>query len=101
MVTHAVGRAAITSSEEFTLSQMIETFLRAIMRASSKADCGNRSKARLRAAKIRPLYATTGRPGLTRASDEISGAAFYLDCRVGRKAATSPGLRSILSTSLA
>jgi hypothetical protein len=32
---------------------------------------------------------------------ETNGGAFYLDCRVGRKAATSPGLRNILSTSLA
>ena len=31
----------------------------------------------------------------------LAVAAFYLDCRVGRKAATSPGLRNILSTSLA
>jgi hypothetical protein len=32
---------------------------------------------------------------------ETSTGAFYPDCRVGRKAATSPGLRNILSTSLA
>jgi hypothetical protein len=32
---------------------------------------------------------------------ETTGGAFYLDCRGGRKAATSPGLRNILSTSLA
>jgi hypothetical protein len=71
------------------------------MRAISKTGCGNWRNTRRRAAKIRRLFATIGRRGSPRPLAETSGGPFYLDCRVGRNAATSPGLRSILSTSLA
>src|SRR5438477_7793934 len=63
VVSGAVGRGAITPGEGFTLSQMMETFLRAI---DASAGCGNWRKTRRRAAKIRKRAATIGLRGLTR-----------------------------------